>query len=276
MITVLVMTDGRLDCLRQSLPSLQTHLHGPVTRWLIHDDTGDKQYHQLLDYHTGPTWELVTTEQRSGFGGAYRHAYDWWLANDTNDYLWSTEDDFVLTRPVDFAAMVQVLAAHDYLTQLALRRQPWNPVEKAAGGSWSPDPTTTQTAATSMDMRGWSIACFTRRTRRWCRAGCWRPTAGPPAPVARECSAGTCSTATPKPEPPTGATERRGSGVSTSAMNGSVVATDGPVWGICMARNEADIIATTVAHMLTQVDRVLVADNLSTDDTAALAERGWC
>lgn len=38
-----------------------------------------------------------------------------------------------------------------------------------------------------------------------------------------------------------------------------------------MARNEADIIATTVAHMLTQVDHVLVADNLSADDTAALA-----
>ena len=58
-------------------------------------------------------------------------------------------------------------------------------------------------------------------------------------------------------------------------MSGSVVATDGPVWGICMARNEADIIASTVAHMLTQVDHVLVADNLSTDDTARiLSESG--
>lgn len=44
------------------------------------------------------------------------------------------------------------------------------------------------------------------------------------------------------------------------------MATDG-VWGIAMVRNEADIIATTVAHMLTQVDHVLVADNLSDDDT---------
>ena len=38
-----------------------------------------------------------------------------------------------------------------------------------------------------------------------------------------------------------------------------------------MARDEADIIATTVAHMATQVDHVLVADNLSKDDTARLA-----
>ncbi len=42
-------------------------------------------------------------------------------------------------------------------------------------------------------------------------------------------------------------------------------------WGICMARNEADIIYSTVAHMVGQVDHVLVADNLSTDTTAALA-----
>lgn len=42
------------------------------------------------------------------------------------------------------------------------------------------------------------------------------------------------------------------------------------VWGIAMVRNEADIIATTVAHMLTQVDHVLVADNLSDDATPDL------
>lgn len=134
MITVLVMTDGRLDCLRASMASLMTHLHGPVTRWLVHDDTGDAVYRKLLRDMLGPVWELITTEQRSGFGGAYRHAYDWWLGNDTNDYLFSTEDDFTLTRAVDLEAMTQVLADHDHLTQLALRRQPWNPTEAAAGG----------------------------------------------------------------------------------------------------------------------------------------------
>lgn len=34
-----------------------------------------------------------------------------------------------------------------------------------------------------------------------------------------------------------------------------------------MVRDEADIISQTVAHMLTQVDYVVVADNLSTDDS---------
>lgn len=39
------------------------------------------------------------------------------------------------------------------------------------------------------------------------------------------------------------------------------------VWAITMVRDEADIVASTVAHMLDEVDRVLVADNLSTDAT---------
>lgn len=39
------------------------------------------------------------------------------------------------------------------------------------------------------------------------------------------------------------------------------------VWGISMVRNEADILASVLTHMTTQVDHVLVADNLSTDDT---------
>lgn len=38
-----------------------------------------------------------------------------------------------------------------------------------------------------------------------------------------------------------------------------------------MARDEADIITATVTHMLTQVDHVLVADNLSSDGTGELA-----
>lgn len=37
-----------------------------------------------------------------------------------------------------------------------------------------------------------------------------------------------------------------------------------------MVRDEADIIGATVAHMLTQVDHVIVADNLSADETPTI------
>ena len=43
--------------------------------------------------------------------------------------------------------------------------------------------------------------------------------------------------------------------------------------GVTMVRDEADIIASTVRQMLRQVDAVVVADNLSTDDTRAIIEK---
>jgi hypothetical protein len=39
------------------------------------------------------------------------------------------------------------------------------------------------------------------------------------------------------------------------------------VFAVSMVKDEADIVAATVGHMLTQVDRVIVADNGSTDGT---------
>lgn len=44
------------------------------------------------------------------------------------------------------------------------------------------------------------------------------------------------------------------------------------VVGVAMVRDEADIVASTVGHMLTQVDHVIVADNRSVDGTRDILE----
>jgi hypothetical protein len=49
-------------------------------------------------------------------------------------HVWWHEDDFILTRDVDVSAMAGTLDAERDLVQLALRRQPWNDAERAAGG----------------------------------------------------------------------------------------------------------------------------------------------
>jgi len=47
----------------------------------------------------------------------------------------------------------------------------------------------------------------------------------------------------------------------------------GAVWGVCLARNEEDIVEHTVRHMLNQgLDGVIVVDNLSTDGTRAVLD----
>jgi len=48
----------------------------------------------------------------------------------------------------------------------------------------------------------------------------------------------------------------------------------GGVWAVGMVRDEADVIETVIANLLAQgVERVVIADNLSTDDTGAVLER---
>jgi glycosyltransferase involved in cell wall biosynthesis len=48
----------------------------------------------------------------------------------------------------------------------------------------------------------------------------------------------------------------------------------GPIWAIAMVRDEADIIEETVTNLIDQgIDRVLVADHLSTDRTPEILRR---
>lgn len=130
-VALLVMTDGRAECLQEAAASFG-QLIGPITRRIIHDDSGDPHYRDWLR-STFPDFDILTTPSRSGFGGAYNHAWQH-LARLPEPFIFSTEDDFVFTRPVDLVGMMDVLNENPCLQQLALRRQPWNDSERAAGG----------------------------------------------------------------------------------------------------------------------------------------------
>jgi hypothetical protein len=132
-ITLVVMDDGRREYLFQSMTTIN-RLHGPIVRAVIHDDAGDSGHTQWLR-ETFPEWEVISTPGgRSGFAGAYRNMWTWVRDHDESPYVFTTEQDFRFTRDVDLAAMATVLAEQTHLTQLALRRQPWNDTERAAGG----------------------------------------------------------------------------------------------------------------------------------------------
>lgn len=153
-IVLLVMTDGRRDCIEQTIASARENLAGDITRKVIHDDSGEPAYRLWLGAWFGD-FEIVSTGQRSGFGGAIRSA---WRHLRTfpgaERHVFHLEDDFTFNRTVDIDAMAELLDTLPHLAQIALRRQPWNHSEKKAGGvvEQHPGDYTEQTSSA----RGWS------------------------------------------------------------------------------------------------------------------------
>lgn len=129
------MTDGRKDCITQTIPSLLANLRGELGLLMIHDDSADSDYQDWLK-EAFPDWVLLSGSRRIGFGGAIERAWHTLdtVASDDHRYVWHAEDDFTYNRPVDLESMARVLDEAPYLAQMALRRQPWNEEEKKAGG----------------------------------------------------------------------------------------------------------------------------------------------
>ncbi len=139
MIALLVITDGRRDYITRTIPSALANLEGPITRRVLYDDSGDPDHRDWLS-NQFPTFELVThPDGRQGFGGAIRAAWAH-LADGLQPFVFHLEDDFTFNRPVDLVAMSRVLLHNDDIIQVALRRQPWNDEERAAGGIVEKDP----------------------------------------------------------------------------------------------------------------------------------------
>lgn len=129
---LLVMTDGRLDCIEQTIESARTNLDGEVTYKVIHDDTADDQHRDRLR-EMFPDFEVIGQQRRMGFGGAIQSAWGNIKARPER-FVFHLEDDFTFNEPIDTPAMAHVLDRNPDIVQMALRRQPWNPSELAAGG----------------------------------------------------------------------------------------------------------------------------------------------
>lgn len=137
MICLLVMTDGRRDCIERTIPSFLDALDRPdlVTELRIHDDSGDPDYSGWLVDRFGPQgFEVMSTAGRSGFGGAIRSAWSWLRVESSARFVFHLEDDFVPTRTVPLLDLACILDGRPDVVQVALRRQPWNDAERAAGG----------------------------------------------------------------------------------------------------------------------------------------------
>jgi hypothetical protein len=136
-VLLVVFTDGRDQELRCTLASAREHLKGNIEQTIIVNDSGQSGHHARLQAEHGePGTVVVSWGARKGFGGSIAAAWELISALNNNPppLVFHLEDDFLFNRDVDLEAMADLLRAQPDLVQIALRRQAWNDVEKAAGG----------------------------------------------------------------------------------------------------------------------------------------------
>lgn len=137
-ITLMCITDGRWDYLRQTIASAEAHLNWQFSYKLLVDDSGSNT--ELAPQFDG--WHYLKNAERRGLAGAIQAGWD---ALPDCDYVFHLEDDFTFPQPVDVQSMVTALENDDTLAQVALMRQPWGPDEQAVGSVYRAHPTGTFT-----------------------------------------------------------------------------------------------------------------------------------
>ncbi len=131
MITLMVITDGRRECIIRTIQSFNQMVDQTlISKKIMINDSGDQQYAEWLE-QSYPEFEIFHSPGRSGFGGAIQRGF---AQLGTSRYVLWLEDDFTLNEPIDLRDMVRVLQNNRHLAQLVLKRQPWNDAEKTAGG----------------------------------------------------------------------------------------------------------------------------------------------
>lgn len=121
MIAALYRTDGRREYLVRSIESFEEHVVGPITRRIIHDDSGEDP---SWLFQTFPGWEIVCTNGRSGFAGAIQSAWRY-LEDADEQFVFDCEDDFTFNGLVNLYALADLLTAQAHLAQISLVRQRW-------------------------------------------------------------------------------------------------------------------------------------------------------
>jgi hypothetical protein len=131
-VPIIVLTNGRRDCIFPTISSIQKHLtgHGDI---VIVDDSGDPAYRALLMSEFSDAHVTTVAEEPAGYPKAMRSV--WELARDSGaDSIAFWEDDFVLNENVNMTCLNHVLDEQPHLTQIALLRQPWFGNEHQYGG----------------------------------------------------------------------------------------------------------------------------------------------
>ena len=138
-IPLIVLTNGRRDCISRAIPSAREHLTG-IRSITIINDSPDPDYRQWLeDEFIGDPLDCSVAHLPGPHGYWQAMQMVWSMARHQmsffgTDSVFFLEDDFVFHDDIDLTCLDRVLDEHEYLTQIALRRGPWFGNEHAHGG----------------------------------------------------------------------------------------------------------------------------------------------
>jgi len=133
-----VIGNGRFELLQQTVASLEDKVKYPFRIKIMIDDTGDAQYAIKLQ-ETFPDWHIISHPTNQGLSGSIRSLWSAVKLLDA-EYIFHVEEDFTFNENIDIDQMAAILELHPYLTQIALKRQPVNEAEAAAGGFMQQNP----------------------------------------------------------------------------------------------------------------------------------------
>jgi glycosyltransferase involved in cell wall biosynthesis len=136
---LLMMTDGRLSYFKQTLDSAVKSLKADNIYIVVNDDSSDPSCRNFLKAYldaTGIDYVITPTlDSKSGFSGAINNAWNFILDLPIQyEFVFHLEDDFLFNEDIEVSKMQKILELDENIQQVALRRQPWNSEEAAAGG----------------------------------------------------------------------------------------------------------------------------------------------
>jgi hypothetical protein len=132
-VAMMVITDGRRDCIERMMKSYAANVVGQLRYICIIDDSGDPGYQQWLHHKYSGTVDLIVSHmQRIGFGETVRDA--WTRVPLDCDYVLHAEDDFSWNRQLILADWIDVLRVNHKVVSITALRQSWSQAEQIAGG----------------------------------------------------------------------------------------------------------------------------------------------
>lgn len=142
-IALVILTDGRIDYLHETIESFRKHVSYPFDQKIIVNDQGDGGNKSLGNSHAHieksfPDFKVLSHYERRGLTEAVRTC--WANFNNDIDYVFHLEGDFTFNEDIDIEILKEILQIRPHLAQIILKRQAWSSEEIEAGGYIEMDP----------------------------------------------------------------------------------------------------------------------------------------